>query len=338
MGERRRRRLFTILAAGAVCALLAAACGSSGHSNAAKGNAPASSDSTSPSTTGRAHTKTAAAKTRKHEARTTTSIAVSASHLARGATPTTGAAIFVPAIPAGGSAPGTPSSIPIESSPPPPPNAGPTTTVKPYNPGDGIDLSGTPGVSDAQVAAAEALVRGTLKYLPRYATEAAAEAAGYRTIGDYLPKFGLYDEHLVNWAYADDADVLDPQHPESLVYHYDPNNPSAPPTLQGAMYMLPPGSRFTDIPPLFNDPLTQWHVHNNICFQRTSDPVEQWVVDLFEFPPCTAPVMELGDVPMIHVWIQANPCGPFAAIPGIEAGQVAPGQTQNCDTAHAGVL
>jgi hypothetical protein len=327
------------LAAASAFVVLAVACGGS-HSDANK-KVALSGSTTTPSTSAlaRAHAKKTAAKARKHAAHTTTSIAVSASRLARGTSPTTaGSSIFVPAIAAGAPAPGTPPTESTEISPTPS-NSGPTTTVKPYNPGDGIDLSGTPGVSPAQVTAAENLVRGTLKYLPRYATEAAAEAAGYRTIGDHLKQFGIHDEHLVNWAYADDSDVLDPQHPESLVYHYadDPKDPTAPPTLEGAMYMLPPGSKFSDIPPLFNDPLTQWHVHNNLCFEQTSDPL-QWVVDLNEFPPCIPPVMELGDVPMIHVWIQANPCGPFAALPGIEAGQVAPGQTQNCDTAHAGVL
>jgi hypothetical protein len=204
--------------------------------------------------------------------------------------------------------------------------------VKPYNP-DNIDLSGTPGVSPAQQAAAEALLRGTLKWLPRYATEAAAEAAGYRTIGDAVTG----DEHLVNWAYADDSDILDPEHPESLVY--DRHGPT--PVLEAAMYMLPPGSKFSDIPSLFNDPLTQWHVHNNICFEQTSDPVEQWVFSGFTNPAtgqCPAGMSLKGDIPMIHAWIVANPCGPFAALSGIEAGQVAPGQTPNCDTKHAGVL
>jgi hypothetical protein len=31
----------------------------------------------------------------------------------------------------------------------------------------------------------------------------------------------------------------------------------------------------------------------------------------------------LGDVPMVHVWIARNECGPFAALEGHSAGQVA---------------
>ncbi len=37
---------------------------------------------------------------------------------------------------------------------------------------------------------------------------------------------------------------------------------------------------------------------------------------------------------MIHVWIRKNPCGPFAALEGVGAGEVAPGETKLCDTAH----
>ena len=39
---------------------------------------------------------------------------------------------------------------------------------------------------------------------------------------------------------------------------------------------------------------------------------------------------------MIHVWIRKNPCGPFAALEDVGAGQVAPGQTKACDHAHGG--
>jgi hypothetical protein len=40
---------------------------------------------------------------------------------------------------------------------------------------------------------------------------------------------------------------------------------------------------------------------------------------------------------MLHVWTVANPCGPFAALEGIGAGQVPAGQTRNCDTRNASV-
>jgi hypothetical protein len=41
-----------------------------------------------------------------------------------------------------------------------------------------------------------------------------------------------------------------------------------PPLLEAAMYnTLRAGARFSDIPPLFQSPLTQFHVHTNLCFR-----------------------------------------------------------------------
>jgi hypothetical protein len=140
----------------------------------------------------------------------------------------------------------------------------------------------------------------------------------------------------VNWAYANDSDIFDSMHPESLVY-----NTRVPghPVLEASMYMLPPGSRFTNIPPLFQSPLTQFHVHDNICFAQTSDPLQKVFAGLTDGNGnCPQGTTLAGNVPMLHVWIVKNPCGPFAALSGVAAGQVPPGQSPNCDTAHAGVL
>jgi hypothetical protein len=246
--------------------------------------------------------------------------------------PTTGqapraAVLVVPAVPAGGAAP-----APVPNAPAATGGSHSPTTVKPYDPADGIDLSGTPGVTPAQQAAAEALLRATLRDLPRFASQSAAYAAGYRTIGDGITG----DEHLVNWSYADDKDIFDSKHPESLVY--DTRTPGHP-VLEAAMYMLPPGSRWTDIPPLFRNALTQFHVHNNICFAQTKDPLQKVFGGFTDGDGnCPAGTTLAGNVPMLHVWIVKNPCGPFAALSGIAAGQVPPGEGPNCDTAHAGVL
>jgi hypothetical protein len=37
---------------------------------------------------------------------------------------------------------------------------------------------------------------------------------------------------------------------------------------------------------------------------------------------------------MIHVWITPHKCGPFAALEGVGAGQVVPGEEHLCDHAH----
>jgi hypothetical protein len=207
-----------------------------------------------------------------------------------------------------------------------------TTTVKPFDPSQPIDLSGTPGVTPAQQAAAEQLLRDTLRDLPRFANPNAAINAGYRSIGDGFTG----DEHFINLAYMDDGHVLDSTRPESLVY----NTRTGTRILEAAMYMLPPGSRFSDIPPLFQSPLTQWHVHSDICFYVNPADPKQLLIGSLVSPGGDCPPGQYlaGNVPMLHAWIVKNPCGPFAALEGIGAGQVAPGESRNCDAGHAGVL
>jgi hypothetical protein len=194
----------------------------------------------------------------------------------------------------------------------------------PYDPNLPIDLSGVPGVTPEQQARAENLVAITLIRLPQWADSAKAEAAGYKSIGDGLTG----DEHLINWSYINDDHVLDPDHPESLVY----NVRSGHRVLESAMFMLPPGSSLDKVPDI-GGALTQWHIHNNLCF--TSDPVSPHVAGLTDGSGnCHAPTVKLEPVPMIHVWITKNPCGPFAALEGVGAGQVLPGQVASCDHVH----
>jgi hypothetical protein len=207
----------------------------------------------------------------------------------------------------------------------------PTTKPKVYDPADGINLSGTPGESAADQHAAEQLVRASLKDLPRYATEQAAYNAGFRSIGDG----GTGDEHMVNWSYLTDSHVLDPMYPESLVY----NTHDGTPKLEAAMFMLSLGQSFSSIPPLFSGPLTQWHIHNNLCFRDLGgNPKQELVGGLIDGQgDCPQGEVKSVPVPMIHVWIVKNPCGPFAALEGIGAGQTQSGQ-RNCDSGHAGDL
>ena len=56
---------------------------------------------------------------------------------------------------------------------------------------------------------------------------------------------------------VDDGHILDPTRPESLVYEYRNGQQH----VVAAMFMLPWGSRFTDIPDV-GGALTQWHVHS----------------------------------------------------------------------------
>ncbi len=203
----------------------------------------------------------------------------------------------------------------------------PTTTVaqaKPYDPTKPIDLSGTPGVTPAEQQRAETLVRQTIVDLRRYEYPAAAEAAGYRSIGDAITG----DEHYIKWSDVDDGHILDPTRPESLVYE----NRDGKQRVVAAMYMLPFGSRFTDTPDV-GGPLTQWHIHADLCL--TNDPVHKTLSGATSVNgQCPTGSSKAGEMPMLHVWVVPNPCGPFAALEGIGAGQVPAGQTRLCDTAH----
>jgi hypothetical protein len=245
---------------------------------------------------------------------------------------TVGGAVLVPAVQSGEQV-ALPPNVGVSS--PPKHNGGGSsspTTVKPFDPGDGIDLSGTPGVTLAQQHAAEQLLRDSIRDLPAFASQSAAYAAGYRTIGDAITG----DEHMINWAYAADSNILDSKHPEALVYKI---RSGQPPLLEAAMYTLAAGARFSDIPPLFQSPLTQFHVHTNLCFRGTSDPLQYVVAGLTDASGnCPAGTFKFPPTPMIHAWIVANPCGPFSALEGVGAGQTNNNEPVNCDTAHAGVL
>jgi hypothetical protein len=70
-----------------------------------------------------------------------------------------------------------------------------------------------------------------------------------------------------------------------------------------------------------------------LCF--TDDPVAPQVRGVTDANgQCRPPLKPLRPAPMIHVWITPNKCGPFAALEGIGAGQIADGTTRLCDVAH----
>jgi hypothetical protein len=200
-----------------------------------------------------------------------------------------------------------------------------TATPKPYDPTQPIDLSGTPGVTPEQQAAAENLIAVTIVRLPQWANYKDAEAAGFHSIGDGLTGF----EHFINWDWINDDVTLDPDFPESLVYQPQPDGSKK---LLSAMYMLPDTVALTDVPDI-GGALMQWHIHDNLCF--TDDPVAPRVAGVINSGgDCAAGLVKFVPSPMIHVWITAHKCGPFAALEGVGAGQIAAGEERLCDHAH----
>lgn len=191
---------------------------------------------------------------------------------------------------------------------------------KPFDPTLPIDLGGVEGVTPQEQARAENLLAVTLTRLPKFADPAVAEAMGFVSIGDGF----LGHEHYLNPANMNDDKLLDPDYPESLVY----DTSVTPKRLAAAMFMLNPGDTLDDAPEL-GGTLTQWHIHDNLCFAGSR------VAGLTDAEGTCAPGLTKGaETPMIHVWIEPHPCGPFAALEGVAGGTIAAGETRLCDTAH----
>ncbi|HEX8805250.1 MAG TPA: hypothetical protein VF743_13680, partial [Acidimicrobiales bacterium] len=185
-------------------------------------------------------------------------------------------------------------------------------------------LSGFPGVTPAQQASAERLVTETILALPAFASPAAAEAAGYRTIGDAFTGY----EHYVNWPYLADGRELDATHPESIVYRVEGDQR----TLAAAMYILEPGRTLDDVPDV-GGPMVQFHVHTDLCYAGEENA---WRVVSVVPPPAVCPegTFRALPAPMVHTWVVPHPCGPFAALEGVSGGQVGDGEEPLCDHVH----
>ena len=194
----------------------------------------------------------------------------------------------------------------------------------PYDPTKPIDLGGVEGVTPEQQAAAENLIAITLWRLPQWSDPKVAEAAGFHSIGDGFTGY----EHLIQWDWINDDDILDPERPESLVYRVDRDGTR---TLEAAMYMLPQGETLDTVPEL-GGKLTQWHIHDDLCFTPGEAPKVRGVTGVGQ--GCPAGLVKLDPVPMIHVWIVPHRCGPFAALEGVGGGQIKEGEERLCDHAH----
>ena len=96
--------------------------------------------------------------------------------------------------------------------------------------------------------------------------------------------------------------MLDPEHPETLVYA---NTPSGP-VLLGAMYEMP---KIGESGPDFGGAVTRWHVHTAVCFS----PVPPFLVGLVSpFGTCPSGSLNLVTPAMMHVWTVDVPGGPYS--------------------------
>ena len=195
-----------------------------------------------------------------------------------------------------------------------------------FDPSQPIDFTGIGGVTQAQASRATALIQNTARDLARYANYNDAIAAGYFSIGDA----GF--EHLINYSYLGDTKFLDTTAPESLVYKVT----NGTKTLVSAMYIAFKGVKVNDA--VINDyagGLIQWHVHDNLCW-RIVNGVPKVVGVLDSSGNCPAnSTLQTGGAPMVHVWITAHPCGPFAAVEGVAAGISDVPDSQRVDLCNA---
>lgn len=153
--------------------------------------------------------------------------------------------------------------------------------------------------------AANRLYRETKSAIEPYQDWHAAWLAGYRPGGSQT----LPSTHWMNQRYVDAGYVMDPHHPQGLVYA----NSKRGPVLLGAMFQMKQIGVFGPDP---GGPVTAWHQHENICV--TPFGLEFSLMT----PTATCPIGAIDvTVPaMLHVWIVDNPTGPFAV--DIDAGLV----------------
>ena len=184
---------------------------------------------------------------------------------------------------------------------------------KPFDPSAPIDFSGIGGVTPEQALRASNLIQANRRDLAKYATTAAAYADGYRSFGDA----GSGYEHYIKQSLVSDNKMLDTTAPESLVYQVA----GSARTLVSAMYIALPGTLITDATlNNYAGGLMQWHVHTNLCWGLDAQGNPKVVGTTNAAGVCTVGVLGTGGAPMVHVWLAAHPCGPFAAVEGVAAG------------------
>jgi hypothetical protein len=162
----------------------------------------------------------------------------------------------------------------------------------------------TSHATPAQLAAAKRLIETTRAAAARFPDQASLLAAGYRSIGDGL--LTPYD-HFIQPDYMNDGRELDPDRIESIVMERTPTGWR----VASAMYILEAGKTMADVPDIAGE-LTTWHDHQNLCWDPSGTRLAGILLNGRCFPGGTL----RATPPMLHVWLQDHPCGPFAGIEG----------------------
>jgi hypothetical protein len=151
----------------------------------------------------------------------------------------------------------------------------------------------------AEQVAADRLVAATRNAVARYRDSAIAEQEGYRPITPFA-FYGARAAHYQRDAALLDGRLLDPQHPEHLIYLKAADGRL---TLIGVMYLAPVGQG-----PAIGGPLTSWHTHDDLCANRDG------VVPMLPTGTCLAGTAPLP-LEMLHIWLVDHPNGPIAEAP-----------------------
>jgi hypothetical protein len=162
-------------------------------------------------------------------------------------------------------------------------------------------------VTGAQLEAALQLIDATKAAVAKYTDRRVAVRAGYKP----MEAEGLQIMHYVNQAYFIEADILRPDHVQSLIYF----NAKHGPVLIGAMYIMPnlatPG-------PEIGGSLTVWHHHDQLCIDKSTGVIVAFAHDASlnsndKSGTCPRGSSNGSTPEMLHVWLIPNPDGPFGS-------------------------
>lgn len=161
----------------------------------------------------------------------------------------------------------------------------------------GVIMRPVTGIAtEAQERGAAELAEATTEGIAKYRDLRAAQRDGYRAA---QPLRGLA-VHFENKAYQSDGRILDPRHPEQLVYAIE----SGRAVLLGAVYQMQTAG---EAGPAVGGPITRWHAHN-VCITIT--PPGFGVVS--PFGTCPSLTLTVTTPEMMHVWTVEQPAGPYA--------------------------
>jgi hypothetical protein len=154
---------------------------------------------------------------------------------------------------------------------------------------------------------ADQYVQSTSQAVARYASPAAAVAAGYQPVSPTDYPVVYYANPQIAAANAAAKRTLDPNHIDGLVYA---TTPTGQQVLAGAFYLLP---STVSSPPMPFGSLVQWHQRTAVCAASASAASDQLAIS--GAPPCPSGSQVSSTPYMTMVWQVPVAGGPTAIQP-----------------------